>query len=133
MHRLICGRPDVLNVRPVSLLRLKSQGRENVYFKTINTIGQVKELNRRMGLHFFDHETMTFWGARTSSLVLPTPGGAVFVTSERNFDGTERLYSVRAINGETGMVDTLERQAYKTLGGAKRAARKLAKSLNEQR
>lgn len=42
--------------------------------------------------HFFDRDTMKYWGSRIESDLYKN---RCFVTSERNYDGTERYFNVR--------------------------------------
>ena len=71
--------------------------------------------------HFFSPETMRFWGSRVAWTTLKRlPSGFGFITSEHNFDRTERLYTVRVWTPERG-VSTLDFQEHTTLSSAKTA------------
>lgn len=60
--------------------------------------------------HFFDKDTVKFWGSKVCSRVFKNN---CFVTSEDNFNRTERLYSIRRFTGDS--IETIgEFQAYKT-------------------
>lgn len=87
------------------------------------SIRQIISANERNRGNFFSEKTMRFWGCRVSAEVV---GGCYFVTSERDFSNTQRLYTIRKANAD-GTIDTVgDFQAYATLEQAKRAMRKLA-------
>ena len=92
--------------------------------KTVyTTIEQIINTNKEKGFHFFSKETLAFWRGRVHAGVI---GGCYFVTSERDFSDTQRLYTIRKANTD-GTIDTVgDFQAYATLAQAKRAMRKLA-------
>lgn len=73
------------------------------------------ELNKAVGHHFFDEDTMRFWGSRLESDLLPND---IFITSERNFDNTKRLFSVRQFNWTTGHATTILFQQFDNLKDA---------------
>lgn len=80
--------------------------------------------NKENGYHFFDRDTLRFFGSR----VHPRLYGDYFVTSEHNFDRTERHYTVRRFTDENGNVETVDGfQNYASYSGAHAAARRLAK------
>lgn len=55
-------------------------------------ITEIKKANKEAGHHFFDRDTVKFFG----SVVYPEVyGGCYFITSEDNFDQTERRFTVR--------------------------------------
>ena len=81
------------------------------------TMADVRRHNKEAGYHFFDRDTMAFWG---SKVMTPLYANNTFVTSDDNFDRTKKLYTVRRYNPESGEVDTVgEFQAFKTLTSAK--------------
>ena len=45
--------------------------------------------------HFFDKETIDFWGSKIETELI---NNEFFITSEDNFDRTEKLYSIRRYN-----------------------------------
>ena len=82
------------------------------------TISEVKSIVRSNGYHFFDKDTMKYWGSRIETSVFKN---GCFVTSEDNYDKTERLYTVRRFNGTS--INTIgEFQQYKTKDSARDAA-----------
>lgn len=90
------------------------------------TVEEIKRRNREAGGHYFDADTMRFFGSR----VLPTVvGGRFFVTSERTgFDwDSPRAYSVREMmpDGTIGTVG--EFNEHPTSAAAKSAMRRLAR------
>lgn len=55
------------------------------------TIEAIEAANKAAGLHFFDRDTLKFWGSKVSSTVHEGPGGVYFVTSETApFNGVRR-------------------------------------------
>ena len=83
-------------------------------------ISEVVSIVTANGGQFFDKDTMKFWVTRIETGVIKN---GCFVTSENNYDGTKRLYTVRRFNGKS--IDTIgEFQQYKTKGSASDAARK---------
>jgi hypothetical protein len=68
------------------------------------TVTKMKEINEAKGGHFFDRETMEFFGSRIEY----APNKAhIFITSERDFTGKKRFYTVRWFDVETGDVLTI--------------------------
>ena len=87
------------------------------------TISEVKSIIKSKGHHFFDKDTMKYWGTRIETSVFKN---GCFVTSEDNYNKTERLYTVRRFDGES--IDTIgEFQQYKTKESAREAARLYSK------
>ena len=83
------------------------------------TISEVKSIVTANGSHFFDKDTMKYWGTSIETSVFKN---GCFVTSENDFWETERLYTVRRFNGTS--IDTIgEFQRYKTKEAAREAAR----------
>lgn len=68
------------------------------------TITKMKEINKAKGFHFFDKETMKFFSSRIEY----APNKAnFFITSENDFTGTKRAYTVRWFDTEVGDVLTV--------------------------
>ena len=87
------------------------------------TISEVKSIDKSNGGHFFDKDTMKFWGTRIETSVFKN---GCFVTSEDNYNKTKRLYTVRRFNGKS--IDTIgDFQQYKTKESAREAARLYSK------
>lgn len=59
---------------------------------------------RRGNGHFFDTETMRFWGSRVESELFTN---RCFVTSENNFDDTSRFFTVRRFSEDYTQVETI--------------------------
>jgi len=83
---------------------------------------------RHNGGHWFDADTLRFWGTRLSSRVFTTPVDgtrAYFITSEYKPFRREpgRLYSVRVYDFATHKIDTISFQKDRTLAQAVRRAR----------
>lgn len=100
------------------------------------SITEIKQACRARGGHWFDPDTMRFFGSRVHTPVYPTPWGAYFVTSEKESDGAGRFYSVRSAcsQGEQrGSIETAgEFQGYASRTGAHRAAQRLAAQANAE-
>jgi hypothetical protein len=87
------------------------------------SINEIRIEAKRAGSHFFDADTMRFFGSR----VLPTVyGGRYFITSEQdNYGNGARAYTVR-IALDKGNVDTVGAfQAYATRAQAVKAIKRL--------
>lgn len=70
------------------------------------------EDSRARGDYFFSKETMEFWG---SAVVGGLFENNTFVTSEDNFNRTQKLYTARHYNWDTHSVETIgEFQQFKT-------------------
>lgn len=61
----------------------------------MKTLAQFKKLNKNKGLHWFDIETLDFWGTKFESDII---AGKYFITSEKDFTGLKRLFTVREAN-----------------------------------
>ncbi len=83
------------------------------------TISEVKTIVTANGSHFFDKDTMKHWGTRIETSVFKN---GCFVTSENDFWGTKRFYTVRRFNGKS-IVTIGDFQQYKTKEAARDAAR----------
>jgi hypothetical protein len=87
------------------------------------TISQIKVANRQAGYHWFDKNTMTFFGTRVSIRVYEGRGGIYFVTSEQPPHGPRR-WSVRSFDPKTAKVDTIGEFCAMKEGAAHKAAEK---------
>ena len=84
---------------------------------------EVIKANKAAGHHFFDKGAMAFFGSEIESDLFPND---MFVTSEENFDGTKRFYTVRKFDRETGRIHDIGAfQAYETKMDAIRAIEEL--------
>lgn len=98
-----------------------------------NSAAEIKAAVRDGGSHFFDDDTMKFFGSRVEQGVYG-PGGHVFITSERGPDypghRVGRRWTVReVVERESGRlcVDTVGNfMQFSTLSGARRAAKSYA-------
>ena len=54
------------------------------------TLADARYEYQKKGGHFFDRDTMKFFGSRIESDLYKN---RCFITSEKNFDGTERFYA----------------------------------------
>lgn len=87
------------------------------------TVDEIVRANQRAGFHFFDRDAMRFFGSRVHDEVY---GGRFFVTSELDFYGERRFYTVREAT-EDGSVEVVgEFQQYASRSGAHAAARRYA-------
>jgi hypothetical protein len=78
---------------------------------------------------WFSQDTLRFFGSRIYWHTLTEiDGGFLFISTEDNFDRTEKCFSVRFVNVEDGYeIDTLgEFNGYKTLDHAKTALKNIA-------
>ena len=81
-----------------------------------------RTINQHADRHWFDDDTLRFFGTRFHGE--PDRHG-IFVTSERNFDGTAREFRVRRLinGGETVKTLTEFDDIHGTLDSARREAR----------
>ena len=97
----------------------------------LDDLGDFMRANHDNGGHYFDADTMRFFGSRLPDGVLY--GGRYFITSEKQPNhgsgNHPRMYSVREalVTGEVGHGGS-EFQAFTTLGRARTYARALAKT-----
>ena len=76
--------------------------------------------------HWFDAGTKKFFGCRLPKVAYQTGDGLLFITSENNFDGSRRFYTVRrqSVSGDIKTVG--EFQQYKTRADALKAIKEAA-------
>lgn len=100
-----------------------------------NSIEEIRQANKDAEYHWFSKDTMRYFSSRISRKVYPTPWGAYFVSSERNHNRDERLYTVRraiSIGKSRGSVITEgDFQAHKTAKEAHKEAAAWAKHHND--
>jgi len=70
----------------------------------MKTLAQFKALNKKKGLHWFSKDTIEFWATKIET---PLINGRFFITSENDFSGLKRLFTVRQADWETGQVETI--------------------------
>ncbi len=68
------------------------------------TMAEARERYNRKGGKFFDRGTMKFWSSRIESGLYKN---MCFITSEKNFDGTARFYTVRQFNEDFSHIFTI--------------------------
>lgn len=93
---------------------------------TFDNINSIVECNKRAGRHFFSPGALAFFDSRVYEEVFH---GVIFITSEQNNRGlsnnehNERFWTLRVIDGSTGVVSTLGRfQQFDSLDRAREAA-----------
>lgn len=89
------------------------------------TINRIQSEMTASGSHWWDKDTMRFFGTRVSAQVYQGPGGVYFVTSEKPPHG-KRSYSVRQYHPRTKDVDTVGEFCELSRATAHRQASKLA-------
>lgn len=96
------------------------------------TLEQIKRANRDAGLHWFDRDTMRWFGSRVHQTTYgpDSVGRIYFVSSEfTGFDRVERAYTVRVFEPADGTVGThLEFLGFSSRSGAHAAARRAART-----
>jgi len=95
----------------------------------INTIGDLMELNKKLGKHFFDADSMRFFQSRILNTLVVRENRAYFITSEQFVASSgckhDRRYTIRVMDLGTGDVDKIgEFQQYATAREAKRELHK---------
>ena len=60
-----------------------------------NNITEVKKANKENGQHFFDRNTLAFFGSKVYPDLYTVAGRQFFITSEDNFNRTEKGYTIR--------------------------------------
>lgn len=68
------------------------------------TLASAKAIYNQYGGHFFDRDTMRFFGSKIESDLY---SNRCFITSENNFDGTKRYYNVRRFNSDYTDIETI--------------------------
>lgn len=92
------------------------------------TISDVRRANREAGQHFFDRDTMRFFGSRVVSGLY---AGRFFVTSEKGPYDTARTYTVREAEPDGGIETCGDFQEYRHIEDAREAARNLAREVRK--
>lgn len=90
------------------------------------TVNAIKDAVRATGSHWFDPDTMRFFGTRVKPRVYQGPGGVFFCTSDKTYNGG-RAYTVRRFTPETADISTAgEVCGYHSLHDADAEAARLA-------
>ena len=71
---------------------------------TYKTIAEIVKANKEAGQYFFSPDTMAFWGSKVETDVIE---GCYFVTSEDNYDRSEKVFKVRKAL-DNGIIRTVE-------------------------
>lgn len=71
------------------------------------SMNDIKRINKEKGFYFFSPDTMRFFKSRVGDSVFQGIGGIFFVTSEQFDYDSERKYTVREFNPETGNIKTI--------------------------
>lgn len=98
---------------------------------TFRTIDDITRLANEKSPRFFSKGTRRFWQSRVSTVIHPYPGGAFFVTSEKNIDSPRR-YTVRHMDLEGIISNFGDFQEYETASRAHSAARKAARARRDE-
>ena len=100
--------------------------------RTFRTIAEIASANTSAGWHWFSPDSLQFFNCRLrDDWVLPIPGGALFVSSEK-LEGEDRRYSVRRAWVD-GQVDTVgDFLGHASVSEAKAALRDEAARLVEE-
>jgi hypothetical protein len=92
------------------------------------TVAELKDMNRAAGGHFFDRDSMRCFRSRVLPNLYAGNGKVYFLTSEANYDGSARAFTVRVFDPATGDVDTFGEFNKWTRGAALGIARQAARS-----
>jgi hypothetical protein len=60
-----------------------------------NNITEIKKANKENGQHFFDKETLAFFGSKVYPELYTVQGRQFFITSEDNFNRTKKGFTIR--------------------------------------
>ncbi len=82
----------------------------------------LRDANKNSGQFWFSPSTMAFFNSKVETDLI---NGEYFVTSEDNFDGTQRLFSIRRANPDASIDTVGEFQGYTSLNAATEALRRL--------
>lgn len=88
-----------------------------------NTLNDLKRINERNGLFFFDRATMQFWYSRVSERVYRNAYGMYIVTSEKADHYAERRYTVRYATPQGDIFTVGEFMQYRSAHQAHKAAK----------
>lgn len=100
------------------------------------TIAEMKAINKAKGYHFFDKDSMRFWGSKVHT----APNKyRLFIESHDDFSRTKKLYTVRFFN-VCGSIEIIEPaniaatyEHFESLESAKAFLEKLTKALDNSR
>lgn len=87
------------------------------------TLAEAKAIYRTGKGHFFDRETLKYWGCRIESSLYKN---RCFVTSELDFNGSRRAFTVRRFSPDFLRIETVgEFQGYALKDTAREAAKEV--------
>lgn len=72
------------------------------------SIDDIKRINKDKGFYFFSPDTMRFFNSRVGDSVYQGIGGIFFVTSEKYDYKSDRKYTVREFEPESGNITTVD-------------------------
>lgn len=93
----------------------KSKGGE-VDDDAIETVADLRRKNEEIGNHFFSPSTMKGFASKVESEIL---GGQYFITSEKNFNGTKREFTIRGFKPDGKVINNPFNQKFDTKSDAK--------------
>jgi hypothetical protein len=103
----------------------------------LRTSRDVVDYVNSTGSHFFDPDTMRYWGTRVLEGLWSGPGGTWFCTSDKGYsgDGRRRVYSCRSVRTPAEVASGLAlmgpgRESFPTAAAAKARAAWLARGGN---
>lgn len=96
------------------------------------TVNTIKDAVRATGSHWFDPDTMRFFGTRVLPTVWQGPGGVFFVTSDKRFDG-KRGHTVRQFKPEDSSVHSSTEIGMMSEKNARTRASQLAWGTGEEK
>lgn len=83
-----------------------------------SSVEQIRLYSLSIGHHWFSPSTMRFFGSKIYPDIV---GGRYFISSEKNFDSTQRLYTIRVVTDD-GTIDTVGKfQGFASLRQARKA------------
>ena len=94
------------------------------------TVNAIKDAMRARGSHWFDPDTMRFFGTRVLPTVYQGPGGVYFVTEDDQYDrALPKRFTVRSFHETTKEIETMGKVGdHRTAEFAQEAAKRLAES-----
>lgn len=87
-----------------------------------SSVEQIRLYSLSIGHHWFSPSTMRFFGSKVYPDLV---GGRYFISSEKNFDDSKRLYTLRMVTDD-GTIDTVGKfQEFASLRQARKALKAL--------
>lgn len=116
-------------------LALLANGRPNHYYSIkresySGSMQGIETANRDAGFHWFDPDTLRFFGSRISE---SSWDGRYFISSEHNFDRSARLYTIREAMSDGSIGDAGEGfQGYATRAQAIAAIERIKRESDDE-